>query len=109
MPNGADKNWVRTCLTIDGFITRYGHPPAQVAMNPDLFTDLVAHVLSPAGYALICSKYALVPDDVDGLEARDDKGNVFVYGIEPTTPNRGGISTRDWYGEAVLRDDLGGW
>ena len=58
MPNGADKNWVRVCTAIDGFIAKHGHKPTLVEMNPLVFADLVGHVLNRPGFGrgspLIC-------------------------------------------------------
>ena len=106
MPNGGDKNWVRVCAAIDGFRGRYGHWPKRVRMMPGSFDDLVAHVLTPIGLALVSSYVELVPEEGAAMIADDGAGAEYNYGQEGF-PNRDvEPSTRSWFGAALLRPDL---
>lgn len=107
MPNGADKNWVRVCTAIDGFVAKHGHPPTLVEMNPWVFTNLVGHVPTPTGYALVSSVVRLAPGDEGmGVIARDDSGAAFDYGMDEFQYDYDRPWAASWFGDAVLRDDL---
>lgn len=107
MPNGADKNWVRVCTAIDGFIAKHGRQPTFVEMNPYVFSDLVGHVLTPTGYALVTSLVRLVPGGEEiGVIARDDSGAAFDYGMDEFRYDYNRPWAASWFGHAVLRDDL---
>ncbi len=105
MPNGGDKNWVRVCKAIDGFRGRYGHWPKRVRIMPVSFVDLVSHVLTPLGFALVSSVVELIPEEDAEMIADDGTGAEFNYGREESE-NAVTPRTREWFGEAVLRDDL---
>lgn len=107
MPNGADKNWVRVCTAIDGFIAKHGHMPMVVEMNQLVFADLVGHVLTPTGYALVSSVVRLVPGG-EGIVviARDDLGAAFDYRMDDFQYDYDQPWAGSWFGSAVLRDDL---
>ncbi len=107
MPNGADKNWVRVCSAIDGFIAKHGHPPTRVEMNPYVFANLVGQVMTPSGYALVSSIIRLVPGEEDiGVIARDEDGAAFDYGMDEFRYDYDRPWAMEHFGHAVLRDDL---
>lgn len=106
MPNGADKNWVRVCAAIDGFRQRYGRWPKRVRVMPVSFVDLVSHVLTPLGFALVSSFVELVPEDGAAMIAEDGMGAEYNYGELGFTKDELKPSTRDWFGEAILRSDM---
>ena len=107
MPNGGDKNWVRLCAAIDGFRVRYGRWPKRVRVMPVSFDDLVGHVLTPTGFALVSSYVELVPEDEAAMIAEDGTGAEYNYGQQGFPEAEADPPTRDWFGEAVLRPDLG--
>lgn len=107
MPNGDDKNWVRVCAAIDGFRVRHGRWPKRVRIMPESFVDLVGHVLSPLGFALVSSVVELVPEDEAAMIADDGTGAEYNYGNEGFTDQEADPPTHVWFGEAVLRSDLG--
>jgi len=107
MPNGDDKNWVRVCAAIDGFRVRYGRWPKRVRVMPVSFDDLVGHVLTPIGFALVSSYVELVPQDEAAMIADDGTGAEYNYGLQGFPAGEADPPTRDWFGEAVLRPDLG--
>jgi hypothetical protein len=52
-------------------------------MDPLVFADLVGHVLTPAGYALVSTRVRLLPSEKGaGVVAKDDSGAEFDYGRE---------------------------
>jgi hypothetical protein len=107
MPNGDDKNWVRVCAAIDGFRVRYGRWPNRVRVMPVTFDDLVAHVLTPIGFALVSSYVELVPEEEAEMIAEGGSGAEYSYGREGFPEGDVEPPTRAWFGEAVLRRDLG--
>ena len=111
MPNGGDKNWVRACGAIDGFRARYKRWPKRVCVHPMIFRDLVEHVLTPIGFALVSSVVAIEADqsgDPDlTLVAMDDDGLEYDYGRLGFPEEFGEQGAREWFGSAILRDDLG--
>jgi hypothetical protein len=108
MPNGGDRNWVRVCAAIDGFRVRFGRWPRRVRVMPLAFDDLVAHVLTPIGFALVSSSVELVPEEDAGMIAEDGSGAEYSYGQEGFPEGEPDPPTRAWFGEAVLRPDLDG-
>lgn len=106
MANGGDKNWVRVCAAIDGFRIRYGCWPKRVRVMPVSYVDLVSHVLTPLGYALVSSLVQLVPEEEAAMIADDDSGAEFNYGQEGFPDGEADPSTREWFGGAILQPDL---
>jgi hypothetical protein len=109
MPNGGDKNWIRVCAAIDGFRLDYGRWPNRVRVMPSAFDDLVAHVLTPIGFALVSSYVELVPEPDAEMIADDGTGTgaEYSYGQQGFPEGELDTPTREWFGEAVLRPDLG--
>ena len=106
MPNGDDKNWVRVCAAIDGFRARHGRWPKRVRIIPISYVDLVSHVLTPLGYALVSSYVELVPEDDAEMIADDETGAEYSYGKLGFSKKEADPPTRDWFGPAVLRPGL---
>ena len=87
----------------------------NLAAEPDAFLkavapfrdDLVAHVLTPVGFALVSSYVELVPDDEAAMIAEDGTGAEYNYGQQGFPEGAADPPTRAWFGEAVLRPDLG--
>ena len=103
MPNGDDKNWVRTCAAIDGFRVEYGRWPKRVRMMEIAFADLVGHVLSPQGFALVSSHVELVPEEDAEMIADDETGVEYNYGQKGFPRGELELPTWQWFGHAVLR------
>ena len=61
MPNGASKNWVRFCCTIDGYRARFGIWPEKVLV-PEFFAEELSQVLSEKDYKKLESKISIVSD-----------------------------------------------
>jgi len=110
MPNGDDKNWVRICTAVDGFRGRYGRWPAGVRLPPDYFEDVVGHILSPVGFAMVSSVFAIIPDDElskrVAIIAFGEAGAEFQYG-EHSNKQMPEPHTSDYFGPSVLREGLG--
>lgn len=110
MPNGDDKNWVRVCAAVDGFRGRYGRWPTAVRMPPACFADLVGHILTPVGFALVSSVVAFASED-DLSERTDiiavgESGAAFRYGEEgDREPDP---RTLEYFGPSVVRSGMGG-
>ena len=68
---------------------------------PISYTDIVSHILSPQGVALVSSHVELVPEEAAEMVSEDDFGNSYSYGahggsdIEPPT--------MDFFGTAIYR------
>jgi hypothetical protein len=111
MPNGDDKNWVRICSAVDGFRGRYGRWPSGVRLPPNYFENVVGHILSPVGFALVSSVVAILPDDElserVAIIAVGDSRAEFQYGEEGDADRRPEPATFDYFGPAVLRKGLG--
>jgi hypothetical protein len=60
MPNGADRNWIRLCLAIDGFRARYGRFPLRVAIE-QFYIDNLAEMFSEEEFRVVREKMDLVP------------------------------------------------
>ena len=75
---------------------------------PISYIDLVGHVLTPLGFALVSSYVQLVPEDEAGMIADDGSGSEFNYGREGFPKGTPDPPTREWFGEAILQDDLDG-
>ena len=72
--NGSDINWDRVCAAIDGFRVLHGRWPKRVRVMPISFDNLVAHVLTPMGFALVSSYVELVPEDGAVVAVADAPG-----------------------------------
>src|SRR5687768_4849384 len=103
MPNGDDKNWVRVCAAIDGFRIQYGRWPKRVRIMPVCYFDLISHVLTPLGFALVSSFVELVPEDKAEMIADDETGAEYSYGRQSFPKENAEPPTREWFGEAILR------
>lgn len=103
--NGRDINWDRVCAAIDGFRVLHGRWPKRVRVMPICFDDLVAHVLTPIGFALVSSYVELVPEDGAEMIAEDGSGNEYNYGQQESPQGKLDPPTRDWFGQAVIRSD----
>lgn len=110
MPNGDDKNWTRTCVTIDGFRARYGCWPKRVRFSTICFADLVGHVLKPEGFALVSTVVELAFDDnlQYGMTAESNDGSSFEYGKSDERHFNFSIEqpASQYFGSAILRDSL---
>jgi hypothetical protein len=106
VPNGDDNNWVRVCAAIDGFRVRYGRWPKRVRIMPISYIDLISHVLTPQGYALVSSYVELVPEEEAEMIAEDEGGNEYSYGKQGFLKREAEPATREWFGTAVLRPGL---
>ena len=106
MPNGHDKNWMRTCFAIDGYRAKYGRWPKRVRMIHWAFADVVGHLLTPAGFAVVSSFVELVPEEEPETPfIADDGGEAeFRYGTEEPPRRPPDPLTFEWFGQAVLRD-----
>ncbi|HEY0793169.1 MAG TPA: hypothetical protein VGD78_19045 [Chthoniobacterales bacterium] len=79
MPNGHDKNWVRLCVTINGFRMRYGRWPSRVRMPEGCIADLRDRLFTGPEFEKITAKITLIPDE-QSIVAEDDSGASFAYG-----------------------------
>src|SRR5262245_50344585 len=107
MPNGDDKNWIRVCAAIDGFRGRYGRWPKRVRLMPIAVVDLASHVLTPVGFALVSSVVQLVPEDDAEMIAEDGSGAEYRYGRDGGSAGECEPPAYVWFGQAILRPDLG--
>jgi hypothetical protein len=93
MPNGHDKNWIRLCITIDGFRMRHGGWPNRVFMPEVCIADLRDNLFTVRDFAKITAKITLVPDE-RSIFAEDDSGASFTYGEEcPSAAGWLGVDT----------------
>ncbi len=106
MPNGDDKNWIRVCCAIDGFRARYGRWPKRVRLMPIAYIDLLSHVLTPLGSAIVSSVVELVPEDDAEMIADDGTGAEFNYGRDGGPERELDTATLIWFGQAIMRPDL---
>ena len=112
MPNGDDRNWDRLCGTIDLFREKYGRWPDVVRIQTACYLDLVSHLLSPVGYALVTSFVDLaVKADGYGFTAVGEPGQGFADGggEDEQFPDPGGrhsvhVRAAEFFGLAVFRD-----
>jgi len=102
MANGDDQNWMRVCMAVDGFRGRYGRWPKRVRIMPICYVNLVSHVLSPIGFALVSSFIELVPEDDAEMIAEDDTGATHCYGSHGPGDVVVSPSTYNFFGDAVL-------
>lgn len=105
MPNGHDKNWVRVCGAVDGFRQRFGRWPVRVRVMPGAIVDLVDSILTPAGFAVVNSKFELVAEEDAEMTAEGPDDETYCYGTEgfPTEDVR--PSTFEYFGQAILRPE----
>jgi hypothetical protein len=73
---------------------------------PISYVDLVCHVLTPLGFALVSSYVQLVPEDEAATIAEDDSGAEYNYGREGFPTGKADPPTRAWFGGAVLQPGL---
>jgi hypothetical protein len=105
MPNGHDRNWIRVCGAVDGFRDRHGHWPTRVRVMPACYVDLVAHILTPLGFALVNSIFELIPEDGAEMIAENDAGATYCYGSEGFPTREVAPSTSRHFGAAILRKE----
>ena len=68
---------------------------------PISYVNIIDHVLSPIGFALVSSRVELVCEDEAEMISEDDDGNFHNYGLEG-----GGVvsePTVDFFGKAIFR------
>jgi len=110
MPNGDDKNWFRICSVVDEFRTRHGHWPTSVRLPPAYFENVVGHVLSPIGFALVSSALAIFSDDEILADvpiiAEGGCGDSIRCGDGPSSAERPEPTTMDYFGHAIFRPGL---
>lgn len=106
MANGDDKNWMRLCAAVDGFHVRFKQWPKRVRMEPICYVNLVSHVLSPLGFALISTHIDLVPEEGAEFIADDDSGAEHCYGTKHDWDEEVPSITREFFGDAVLQRNL---
>lgn len=111
MPNGAEKNWVRMCAAIDGFRARYGRWPKRVRVHPMIFANLVGHVLTPIGFAVVSAVVGIEADTSSEPEltlvAVDDDGCAYDYGRDGFPEGFEDQRAQEWFGSAILHHGLG--
>src|SRR5688572_21551529 len=78
----APAEWQRVCLTIDGFRLTYGRWPDRVLVEPKHLVGLLSRHLHPAGFALVSSVVALIPDPQGLPTAEDRTGARYLYSRE---------------------------
>ena len=105
MANGYDKNWMRICWCIDGFRARFGRWPKVVRVPDLVLSDLVSHVLTPIGFALVSSYVEIAPAGEElKIVAEDGSGDEHPYGYDET---RDGVLQEDrteaFFGAAIVR------
>src|SRR5579859_1563270 len=102
MANGEDRNWIRLCITLDGFQKKYGRWPTRVRLGRGELDDLRDHLFTPKGWARVASKLTFIADSDVGFAA-EGESDVFRYGDE-----RGEIDFERvawWLGKPDRNDD----
>ena len=97
MPNGSDKNYVRLCVTIDGFRARYGRWPTVARVWPG-FVDNLRTVLAPEGFARLQEKLRLVEDPNATISVEDEEGRRCDYGSVDLPEARPSVTASEWIG-----------
>ncbi len=107
MPNGSDKNWVRLCLTIDGFRARFDVWPTRLRAKPDIVEDIREHLLTQESWGLLAKKIQLLSDPgVESLIAEDDAGRECAYGSDYSTQSLG-VRAAEWPSiTPIVEDEL---
>src|SRR5256885_14279336 len=82
MPNGHDKNWIRVCVTINGFRARHGHWPTQVRLPARCGANIRDDLFTPEDYARILAKITFVEDE-SCMMALDADGRTSKYNEAP--------------------------
>ena len=103
MANGADRNFIRLCATIDGFRIRYKAWPTAVRLRAGVLADLRDHVLGPVAFAKVEAKLRLIPDDAD-MVAEDGTGCTYKYEGNCFPDQVLDIPARDWLGVEALEE-----
>lgn len=97
MPNGYDKNWIRLCVTIDGFFTRHGRWPNRVRIPAACATNLRDSLFKPATFHRLLDRVDVVVDE-SGFFAEDDTGARFDYDSCFRMPGGPTPSAATWLG-----------
>jgi len=87
MPNGHDKNWIRVCVTINGFRARHGHWPTQVRLPARCLANIRDDLFTPEDYACIVAKITFVEDE-SCMMALDADGRTSKYNRRPMGNHR---------------------
>jgi hypothetical protein len=115
VPNGHDREWIRLCLAVEGFRSRYRRWPTRVRLFPGCLKVIRDDLLTPAGYALVAARVELVPDEGAPYIAEDADGLQFNYGTGEATGKpdiTGGtawvpdVGAEEWFGHPEIRPDL---
>ena len=108
MPNGSNKNFVRMCLTINGFHARYGTWPTTVRVPPFVVPELRDHILGPEAFARVELKIRVIPQE-GTFVAEDEGGGRFDYDADhDSIPAYPKIDAREWLGVDSLPGMSGG-
>jgi hypothetical protein len=99
VPNGHDKNWVRVCIAIDGFRTRYGRWPTRIRVPAGVLHDFRL-LFADIDFLTISSKIAFELDDVQ-IVAEDDEDGRYSYDDEGLSEPLPQVRTIDWFGVSV--------
>jgi hypothetical protein len=103
----APAEWGRVCATIDGFRLTYGRWPDRILVEPGHLAGLVSRHLHPAGYALVSSVVALIPDLRGMPTAEDRTGAQYLYSRDFGPEGELDAPALAWFGRAVLRRPWG--
>ena len=95
--------WVRVCITIDGFRLCYGRWPTRVRLSPAELVELVSKHLHPVGFAVVSSVVELSPDERGLMTAEDGTGAEYLYSRDGSPPDGDvGVPALEWFGRAVM-------
>ena len=95
MPNGDDKNWIRLCVTINGFRVKYGMWPERVRMSSFMLENL-RHLFHPSTFSVLQSQLPIEKTTEESIEVFDREGRQFTYG--DLTDGDLDISSLEWLG-----------
>ncbi len=73
---------------------------------PICYVDVVSHILTPQGYALVSAYVELVPEEGAEMIAEDENSNAYSYGKYGVPKREAEPPTHDWFGPPVLRQGL---
>jgi hypothetical protein len=95
MPNGESKNWIRLCITLEGYRSFYGRWPETISLTPDFIEEL-QNKLTTSDFEKLQSKLKLIPDDTKPFECHDKMGNQFTYSKGLKTVNKNQHNPIKW-------------
>jgi hypothetical protein len=105
MPNGGDRNFIRLCAAVDGFMARHGRWPTQLVVDQVIIDELRNYVLAPGEFERMQRKLRVVRGN-DTFRAEDDSGHSYDYRTEGFPDRRPSPSAAEWLG-VELQPDLG--